>query len=694
VDELDSTDQLLYPGVDYNFVQVVFLQNGQELRPQLKIDDVVFELFGYQKFWRNPAYPFKRLELIPNGGRIVVLVGNQYEDVDTVIPVTGDLSTVIARGTTAPRNLSDRFGELPSVLDWGAFGDGVTDDRAAFAVASAAAIGKRVPSGTYRIASNITLTGTWFDPGATLKPDAGVVVTFNQAALIYAAAPWVDAGAGGSATYQAGASKISVQPGATSKTDNIVNGYGGNAVAGDVSISVIAGGGNVGSEQLIGYTELHDVIVGDGATTTWLTSFDATPANILIRLVRADLVNVTLAAGQFGAVQSGTKVQITYPLPGHFVNDATGGAEGTNPAVLATQELYVSSNVKPLNAGSGCDYSGILDGYDNVITNGIRQSASGAHHRIATTDGGNHDTIFGGSYNRISKGSYGGIFAGSSNEINAGGSGSFITGYGNTISGTGPGTALGSTNTVSGAFAAALGGTNLTVSGNGAAAVGRLSTVSGQDSFAAGSTQTVSAPFSSADGFTNSITGTGYSSASGRLNQLSGGYSSATGFANTSTADYTRVAGRDALAALPFADVVGGEKIVDAGDVQTSTIVARRQTANATPTELRLGAATARLSIANGRTWMFSIIVAARQIATAAASAGWKLEGVLRNDGGTVAIVGTVTKTIIGRDTALAACDVNATADNTNKALSLTATGVAGLTINWVARIELAEIGG
>jgi hypothetical protein len=600
-----------------------------------------------------------------------------------------------AGGDFAP--IKAKLATFTSVKDFGAKGDGVIDDRNAFANATGDTREKWIPAGSYKIASNVTLGGVWrFDAGALLLPSAGVTITFDTSTMIYAAvSPWIDTSAGGVAKYQAGASQITVATlGPASKTANIVHGFAGNAIAPDVGVSLIAGGGNIGTENLIGYTEFHDTFTGDASTTVWVTSFDAAPATITtINLIRADQVRVTLTSSQFGAVASGSKVQITYPLPGHFVNDAALGAEGTNAALLSTQELYVASNVKPVNAGSGSDYSSILDGYDNIITNGIRQTASGAHHRIATLDGGNHDTIFGGSYGRISDGSYGGIFAGSSNEIACTGSGSFVTGYGNLCSGTGPGTVLGSTNVAGGAFSAALGGTNLTVTGNGAAAVGRLSNVSGQDSFAAGSTQTVSAPFSGADGFTNSVTGTGYAYAHGRQNTVSGGYSSATGFGNAAQVDYTRVAGKHAVARLSFSDVIGGEQIAAAGDAQTSTIAAHRQTTNATATELRLGAATARISITTATTWAFSALISARQTSSTT-SAGWKIEGVLKQDGTTVSIVGTPTKTVLGKDAGATAWDVAAAADNTNKAFSLTVTGAAATTINWSARIELAETSG
>jgi len=592
------------------------------------------------------------------------------------------------------RSLQDKSGDLISVKDFGAVGNGTTDDRGSFNSANGVSASRIVPAGTYRIGSNVTLGGTWrFSAGAVLKPDSGKVVTFDGSAVIYSEASYFDTSAGGSFSYSAGATKRSTMPGTSGKTDNIINGFAGNQIASDVSISVIAGGGNVGSEQLIGYSEKLDRITGDGVTTVFTTSYDEVPANILLTLIRADKVRVTLTSGQFGAVVSGTKVQVTYPLPGHFVNDGTGGAEGSNPAVLATQQLYIASSQKTPVAGSGCDYSTILGGYDDVISQGVRQCVEGAHHRVVGT--GNHCTIVGGSYNRNSgSGTYGGIFGGSSNEDAAGGSGTFIAGFGNLVSGTGPGTAIGSTHSVSGAFAAALGGTNLTVSGNGSSAVGRNSTVSGADSFAAGNTQTVSAPFSAAVGFTNSLTSsTGYSFAAGRQNSSTGAYGSVVGFSNSITADYANAKGKHALAALSFSDVIGGEQIAALGDNQTSTIVARRQTTNATATELRLGAATARLTIPSNTSWAFSILVTARQVG-GTTSAAWKLEGVLKNDAGTVALVGTVTKTILGKDAGASAWDAGAAADNTNKALSLTGTGAAATTINWVARIELAEIAG
>jgi hypothetical protein len=157
VDELDSADQLLYPGVDYNFVQVVFVQNGQELRPHIKLDGTDFEIYGYQKFRRDKNHSFKRLELIPNGGRLVLLVGESFEDTDTVLPSPPYQTGVV------------------NVREFGAVGDGIVDDTAALQGAATASAGKtlRFPNGTYRITGRIVLP-------SNIRLVADTLVTINQ----------------------------------------------------------------------------------------------------------------------------------------------------------------------------------------------------------------------------------------------------------------------------------------------------------------------------------------------------------------------------------------------------------------------------------------------------------------------------------------------------------------------------------
>lgn len=70
-------------------------------------------------------------------------------------------------------------GAMPSVVDFGAVGDGVTDDRAAFAAADAN--GRfSVPYGTYLIGSNLTISSDiTFEQAGQLKSASGVVIDIN-----------------------------------------------------------------------------------------------------------------------------------------------------------------------------------------------------------------------------------------------------------------------------------------------------------------------------------------------------------------------------------------------------------------------------------------------------------------------------------------------------------------------------------
>jgi hypothetical protein len=79
---------------------------------------------------------------------------------------------IIATGSTQARFLSDRFADTVNVKDFGAVGDGVADDTAAFTAAGNANPSVRVPRGQYRLNSNPTPAGdvTWtLDKGVTLS---------------------------------------------------------------------------------------------------------------------------------------------------------------------------------------------------------------------------------------------------------------------------------------------------------------------------------------------------------------------------------------------------------------------------------------------------------------------------------------------------------------------------------------------
>lgn len=91
-----------------------------------------------------------------------------------------DGQTVTATGSVTARTLADRFSDVCNVLDYGAVGDGVTDDSAAIQLCVNAAGGKPVIfpiGGTFLVTNTISLTSvhdkqSWHGYGATLKKGA------------------------------------------------------------------------------------------------------------------------------------------------------------------------------------------------------------------------------------------------------------------------------------------------------------------------------------------------------------------------------------------------------------------------------------------------------------------------------------------------------------------------------------------
>ena len=87
-------------------------------------------------------------------------------------------------------------------------------------------------------------------------------------------------------------------------------------------------------------------------------------------------------------------------------------------------------------------------------------------------------------------------------------------------------------------------------------------------------------------------------------------------------------------------------------------------------------------------------MVAARRADADNESAGWRFSGVIdRNtNAASTALVGAVTATTDAKDSS--AWTVAVTADTTNGALIITATGETSKTIRWVAFVRTVEITG
>ena len=76
---------------------------------------------------------------------------------------TSNIESVVATGSTEPRSLSDRFADTVNVKDFGAVGDGVTDDTAAIQAAidyakSINGCTVFLPAGTFAVTSTLYLT--------------------------------------------------------------------------------------------------------------------------------------------------------------------------------------------------------------------------------------------------------------------------------------------------------------------------------------------------------------------------------------------------------------------------------------------------------------------------------------------------------------------------------------------------------
>jgi hypothetical protein len=81
-----------------------------------------------------------------------------------------------------PRLISDGFGDMPSVKDFGAVGNGVTDDTAAFTAAIAASpLGASIPAGSYKITG--TITGIFYSFGVVTIVTGTVNTISNLASL-------------------------------------------------------------------------------------------------------------------------------------------------------------------------------------------------------------------------------------------------------------------------------------------------------------------------------------------------------------------------------------------------------------------------------------------------------------------------------------------------------------------------------
>jgi len=230
----------------------------------------------------------------------------------------------------------------------------------------------------------------------------------------------------------------------------------------------------------------------------------------------------------------------------------------------------------------------------------------------------------------------------------------------------------------------------------GAVAIGSGALAGGDDSTALNtSTTTAQDSFAWGDSTAN-----GQYSQAGARGITNGNYSLAWGFNSetTSGALYSFAWGRYASAYLYGQHAISLNRFTVDGDQQYSKIGFAGTTTNATETEIHIDLTTGRAVLPASRTWLFKILMVARQTAGTAGTVGdsWGhiVEGVIKRDGANnTSLVGSVTDTTIAEDTGATSWAVAVTADDTNESLKVAVTGEADKTIHWVAKCELIEVG-
>jgi hypothetical protein len=229
---------------------------------------------------------------------------------------------------------------------------------------------------------------------------------------------------------------------------------------------------------------------------------------------------------------------------------------------------------------------------------------------------------------------------------------------------------------------------------------GQQNRASGQESTVAGGAVNAASNIWSAvgGGRNNTASGSDSTVAGGAFTTASGSVAAIIGGAdNTASGDSSIAAGRLGLADLYGMFSHASGRFAAIGDAQYSRMILRRQTADATPSILTAdggtGSTSTRVILANNTGYQFLVQVMARDT-SGTDSAWWTIRGgIIKNTtSGSTTLIGT--NIIETSSTAGAsAWTLTATADTTNGALEITATGALGITIRWVATVHLTKVG-
>jgi hypothetical protein len=233
------------------------------------------------------------------------------------------------------------------------------------------------------------------------------------------------------------------------------------------------------------------------------------------------------------------------------------------------------------------------------------------------------------------------------------------------------------------------------VSGNYSIAIGSSNTVSNDYSFAIGQSNTASGLHSFSSGLSNTASGI-RSCAQGASNICSGNYSFSRGFGNTASGHFSVVDGYNGTSNGIINKYVFG---CASGSTQVGMLGLWKNTTDGTSLALTSEGNTAnstnQCTLQNNNAIAFTVEVVARNTSTGM-TGRWETKGLIKRgaNASTTALVGTPTVTLTNGDNEawIVAGAITITADTTNGALAITATGAASTTIHWLAKILSTEI--
>jgi hypothetical protein len=232
---------------------------------------------------------------------------------------------------------------------------------------------------------------------------------------------------------------------------------------------------------------------------------------------------------------------------------------------------------------------------------------------------------------------------------------------------------------------------NSTASGSFSFAAGLGATASGQSSFAMAG----AASAANAVSFGGTASGVASFAIAGSTVSSQAGVAIGSSVVLTSAAICGIGSGNQSRAFRYAEQTHSGGVFTFGGDCQVSRFHARCKTTNATPTEMFLDGSAARISVsaqpADSSRVCLAFIKVLGVKSDGSAVACYLRKACVKNISGTTSLVGSVET--IGTDIEdNAATNVTVSADNTNDAIEIDVTGIAGETWRWTAVIELLEV--